>query len=207
MNALPEKQQKILDLLITNPNGLTADQVADHLGVTKTAAKEHLNKLEYLEYLNFRDEKGIVGRPKRFYLLSHRGGETFPRQYSWLSNLLLAYLSEDLGSAKVSSIMKKIADQVADSVSPRLQGLSEEARTNEVIKIMNELGYKAKASGKEKDSSRSIEAINCVYHNVAKEHPELCGFDIRLLENMTGKNIKLESCIARGASTCRFCLK
>jgi predicted ArsR family transcriptional regulator len=50
-----------------------------------------------------------------------------------------------------------------------------------------------------------VEVVNCVYHSVAKEHPELGSFDVRLLEQTSGMNVKLEACIARGGPACRFC--
>ena len=46
-----------------------------------------------------------------------------------------------------------------------------------------------------------------MYHPVAMENPELCGFDVRFIENVSGLDVKLESCIAGGGLVCRFCLR
>jgi predicted ArsR family transcriptional regulator len=77
----------------------------------------------------------------------------------------------------------------------------------EITAAMNELGYRASLKQSDIRKGAVLEATNCVYHNVAKEHPELCKFDIQFLEKASGLNVKLESCIARGGSVCRFCLK
>jgi predicted ArsR family transcriptional regulator len=71
---------------------------------------------------------------------------------------------------------------------------------------MNELGYQSAVKQSDVRKGAVIEATNCVYHSVAKQHPELCGFDVQFLRNVSGMKVKLESCIARGGSVCRFCL-
>src|SRR5687768_11615704 len=101
MRSLHDNQKRILEYLLSQAEGATLDELAGHLGITKTAVKEHLIKIESLGYLSYTDIKGSVGRPKRRYLLSKEGHEVFPRQYSWLSNVLLELLAEDLGAAGV----------------------------------------------------------------------------------------------------------
>ena len=43
-------------------------------------------------------------RPRRRYLLSQQGHDAFPKQYSWLSNVLLELLAQDFGKEKVSIV-------------------------------------------------------------------------------------------------------
>ena len=208
MKSLHEKQRKILDFLLNHPEGATLEELSIHLGITKTAVKEHLIKMETLGYLTFVDSKGSVGRPKRRYLLSPEGHEAFPRQYSWLSNVLLELLAKDLGAAAVSRIMKSLADNVAQSMEARFKNAkSTSDLLAQVTAALNELGYRASLKQSDLRKGAVIEATNCVYHSVAKRHPALCQFDVKFLENATDMNVKLESCIAKGASVCRFCIR
>ena len=48
MNGLHNNQKKILSYLLENKEGATLDELAAHLKVTKTAAKEHLLRLYHL---------------------------------------------------------------------------------------------------------------------------------------------------------------
>ncbi len=208
MRSLHENQRRILDFLLSHPDGATLEELSAHLGITKTAAKEHVIKVETLGYLTYVDSKGSVGRPKRRYLLSPEGHEAFPRQYSWLSNVLLELLAKDLGADGVSRMMGQLADSVAKSMEARFR----KARTQpellaEVTAALNELGYRASLKQSDLRKGAIVEATNCVYHSVAKRHPELCQFDVRFMENATGMNVKLESCIAKGESVCRFCIR
>lgn len=206
--GLHSNQKLILEYLLDHPEGATLDELAEHLELSKTAVKEHLIKIETQGLIQFEDSKGGVGRPRRRYLLSQEGNEIFPRQYSWLSNVLLEILAQDLGSEAVSKLMKKLAHKVASSMESRFEKAQSTADLlKEITAAMNELGYRASLKQSDIRKGAVLEATNCVYHNVAKEHPELCKFDIQFLEKASGLNVKLESCIARGGSVCRFCLK
>jgi predicted ArsR family transcriptional regulator len=206
---LHPNQQKILEILLDEPEGATLDELAERLTLSKTAVKEHILRIEGLGYLTHRDSRGSVGRPRRRYLLSPAGHEAFPRQYAWLSNVLLELLSEDLGGEALSSILKKLAHKVSASMQERFRKANSSAELlAEITSAMNELGYRASLRQSDLRKGAVLEATNCVYHSVAKEHPELCRFDIHFLERATGgMAVKLESCIARGGSVCRFCIR
>lgn len=206
MDSLHSNQKKILEFLLDKPQGATLTSIADFIGVTKTAAKEHILKLDHLGLITFEDAKGTVGRPKRSYMLTESGHEVFPKQYSWLSSVLLELLAEDLGPKMVARIMKDLGKKVALSMNDRFKNKSHAQLLSEISKAMNELGYRSFLKQSDIRKGAILEASNCVYHKVAIEHPELCQFDIQFLESASGLKVKLESCIARGGSICRFCL-
>jgi DeoR family suf operon transcriptional repressor len=208
MKSLHANQRQLLEFLLNHPEGATLEEIASHLGITKTGAKEHLLKVESLGYLNHVDSKGAVGRPRRRYLLSQEGHEVFPRQYAWLSNVLLELLAEDLGGETLSRLMTDLADKVGTSMEARFKNTKSSSELfAEITKALNELGYRAALKQSDLRKGAVIEATNCVYHSVAKRHPELCQFDVKFLENASGMNVTLESCIARGAAVCRFCIR
>lgn len=208
LKALSEKQKGILEYLLDRPEGATLDELSAHLGITRTAAKEHVLKVEALGFLSYVDEKGAVGRPKRRYVLSPEGHEAFPRQYSWLSSILLEFLAKDLGPKGVARVMTSLADEVARSMAPRFESASTTAELfAEITAALNELGYRAALRQSDVRKGAVIEATNCVYHSVAKRHPHLCRFDVQFIENASAMNVKLEKCIARGDSVCRFCIR
>lgn len=209
MKGLHNNQKKILEFLLDHQNGATVEELASHLEITKTAAKEHINKLDSLGLITYQDAKGQVGRPRRSYLLSKEGHESFPRQYSWLSNELLELLAQDLGPEALTRIMEDLADQVAGNLAPKFESAKSTAELlARITETLNELGYRASLKQSDLRKGAVLEATNCVYHSVAKAHPELCRFDIQFLEQASGGlNVKLESCIARGGAVCRFCLR
>lgn len=208
MQIQSDSQKKILDYLLDHPEGATLDELANYLDVTRTAAKEHVLKIHSLGYLTFVDSRGFVGRPKRKYIITPQGQEVFPRQYSWLSNVLLELLTNELGIEGILQVMNKLADSVANSMLPRFKkAITSLDLISEVVATLNELGYRVRLKQSDLRKGAVIEASNCVYHNIAKRHPELCQFDLRFIENVTNMNVKLESCIAKGEAVCRFCIR
>jgi predicted ArsR family transcriptional regulator len=208
MKGLHDNQRRILERLLDHPGGATLDELAAHLGVTRTAVQQHVTRLLDLGYLAFEDAKGAVGRPRRSYRISEEGIDAFPKKYSWLANAILARLALRLGPAGSRQFMQELARAVAASLGPAVRPSDTVPQRLRVLtELMNELGYRAALAPGGPGRAPVIEAVNCVYHSVAKEHPELCQFDVSLLEEVSGLEVKLESCIARGGPTCRFCLK
>lgn len=208
MRDLHENQRRILEYLLDHPDGATLDELSLPLGITKTAVRGHVIKMESAGYLTFKDSSGAVGRPRRRYLLSTEGRENFPRKYAWLSNVLLELLAENLGAAAIEDIMKKLAAKVAGSMEGKFRAAK---TTSELLHMvtatLNDLGYRASLKQSDLRKGAILEATNCVYHAVARENPALCTFDVKFIENATnGMNVTLESCIARGGAVCRFCV-
>jgi predicted ArsR family transcriptional regulator len=207
LKNLHDNQRKILEHLLSRHDGASLDELAAHLGVTRTAVQQHVLKLIDLGYLSYSDEKGSVGRPRRRYLISDEGINVFPKKYSWLANAILAQLAQKLGPGGSKAFMKELAVVVADSLEGQVGAAdSPTLRLKRITALMNDLGYRAVQKQGDTPREAVIEAVNCVYHSVAKVHPELCQFDVSLIEKVSGMDVRLESCIAKGGSVCRFCI-
>ncbi|HJU83442.1 MAG TPA: HTH domain-containing protein [Holophagaceae bacterium] len=207
MKGLHPNQRKILEHLLSRPEGATLDELAAHLGVTRTAVQQHVLRLLDLGYLVYEDAKGAVGRPRRIYRISDEGIDAFPKKYSWLANAILAQLAGRLGPSGSRAFMEELAAAVAASLDSGAAASDPPAlRLKKVTALMNELGYRAVLKPAAGPREAAIEAVNCVYHSVAKTHPELCQFDVSLIEHASGMGVRLESCIAKGGAVCRFCI-
>lgn len=207
MTGLHEKQRKILEHLLSRQEGATLDDLAARLEVTRTAVQQHVTRLLDLGYLTFADTRGSVGRPRRRYSISDQGIDAFPKKYSWLANAILAHLATELGAGGAKTFMKELGVNVARSLEGQLgPSASPGLRLKKVAGLMNDLGYRAALRRGPTPKLAVIEAVNCVYHAVAKQHPELCQFDLSLIETASGMGVRLDSCIAKGASVCRFCI-
>jgi predicted ArsR family transcriptional regulator len=207
MKNLHDNQGKILEYLLNRHEGASLDELAAHLGLTRTAVQQHVLKLMDLGYLTYSDAKGSVGRPRRNYLISDEGIDVFPKKYSWLANAILAQLVQKLGPGGSKSFMRELAGVVAQSFESQVRPTDPPAlRLKAVTGLLNDLGYRAALKAGDSSKEGVIEAVNCVYHSVAKVHPELCQFDVSLIEKATGMDVRLDTCIAKGGAVCRFCI-
>lgn len=208
MDNLGKTQNKILDFLLDHPSGVQIQKIVEFLGVTKTAAREHIVKLESLGHVAFKDVSGKVGRPKRHYFLTENGKEALPKQYSWLSLILLKQLAKDMDRKFVLKFLDNLADNVSASMEKELEGIEDPKKLlQKISEILTRLGYRSFLRQSDLRKGAVLEATNCVYHSVAQEHPQLCHFDVKLIENLSGLDVQLQKCIAKGDSVCKFCLK
>jgi len=192
---------EILTLLKDHRDGLSIPKLEESLGISRTAVNQHLTNLERDGLVTKGQSAKTGGRPGYVYLITGKGIDHLPKQYSWFSELMLDSLKEKLGPEKLTSFLRELASGVGQQLHPRLLGKSLEEKIDEVNAIMNELGYEAHVVPSSSKELPMISAHNCVYHKLADKHPEVCQFDLALLEGLLEiQEATQEECIVRGGN-------
>ncbi|MCO5174585.1 MAG: hypothetical protein M9914_10385 [Trueperaceae bacterium] len=179
---------------------MALDELALRLGVTRTAVRQQVAFLERDGLVAPNGLRPSGRRPSRTYGLTELGRESFPRRYDLLSSSMLQALRKSVGDETAEDVLMAMADDLAERWLAAVAGLEPAARRTAVIEKLSELGYHARLAG----DGRSVEAINCVYHLVAKETRAVCRFDERLLSRLLGTEVRLTSCMAEGQRSCVF---
>lgn len=187
-------------LLENKTAGLTLDDLAVHLGVSRNAVRQHVTALERDGLVAAQGLRRGPRRPSRTYGLTERGVEEFPRRYDLLAVSLLQALRNSLGDEATETVLIGMIDDIAAQWLPRLERLPAERRREEVVEIMNLLGYHARAA----PEVGGVAAVNCVYHKVARETRVVCRFDEALLSRLLGVEVRLSACMAEGDGSCVF---
>lgn len=207
MNAKSETpsstQRSLMRALLRRKEGLTVQALAEALEISRNAVRQHLTSLERDGLAAKGRTRPSGGRPEQLYVLTEEGGERFPRQYSWFSELLLQTLQAEVGGVELDEKLAEMGRAVGASLRSRLpeDGGSAE-RIAAIAEIMQEIGYDAVA--KAENGERRIEAHNCVFHKLAAKCPEVCSFDLALLSASSGCRVEHRSCMVRGGDACRF---
>lgn len=205
LDIFGHRRQSLLNLLLERKEGLTIDQMASALGITRTAVREHVGALERERLIAAGALAGSTGgRPGRLYALTSRGMSLFPKQYDLIARLLLEQLSQRLGAAEAERELRALGASLAAKLKEKVRGRTLAARTREVAALMRELGYEASVH---RDSEPTIEALNCVYHELAQSDRTVCALDLALIENLADAQVEHRACMARGDNACVFCLK
>jgi predicted ArsR family transcriptional regulator len=201
LETLGERQQQLLSLLLDHKGGLTVDALSERLKITRNAVRQHLAALELDELVRRGDTKPSGGRPEQLYLLSDRGAELFPRQYSWFSELLIEAITAEIGRDALGAKL----DQMGRAVGAKLLAASSADATSRVAamaKIMQDIGYAARVAAPPTEDT--IEASNCVFHHLAAKFPEVCRFDLGLIGAFADAKVEHQECMVRGGHMCRF---
>lgn len=199
-------RQAILHALLKNRAGLTADDLAQRLSVTRSAVHQHLSGLERDGFAERRTMTKTKGRPGQVYAITETGIHQFPKQYDLFSSLLLSALATRHSGDDLRGQFQDLGAQIGAQLRA---GTGEHDDPIEaLVTAMNDLGYVAHEHKGGEDGAnidgREVQAFNCVYHHLAKEHPEICEFDISLMETLIGRRPEHVECMVRGGQSCRF---
>lgn len=198
------RQRQILELLLEHKEGLCIDEIAKTVNISRNAVQQHISALELEGYLQAGELNKTAGRPVRRYVLTEAGINSFPKQYAWFSELILTDLKNELGSEAFQRYLHKLGNNLSQSLLSRFEGKQSDERIEELQKVMNELGFKTKDTINSGSNERTIEACNCIYHDLAQKHEEICEFDKTLMSSLLDKDIELVECMAKGGTACRF---
>lgn len=206
--VIGDSRHQILSHLLEQKMGATVEELMGVLRVSRTSINQHLAVLEREGYVRKAEQRRTAGRPVRCYALTENGQNFFPKKYSWFSKVLLSTLQEQLGDEKLSSYMYDLGLKMSADLIPRLVGKNRVERVAEIVRIMNETGFRASEIDAEpSDKLPRVECTNCVYHDLAKDYPAVCRFDIGFLSGLMGAEVEHQSCMHREATACRFRFK
>jgi predicted ArsR family transcriptional regulator len=80
-------------------------------------------------------------------------------------------------------------------------------RIEELSRVMNDLGFQVKTVRDSETQESELQAFNCIYHDLAQKHHEICEFDLALMSSVLDKEVEQLSCMAKGDCVCRFKVK
>lgn len=198
--GLGETQRSLLSTLLYSEHGMSIDEMAQDLKVTRTAIRQHLSAMEREQLIIRKGTRPTGRRPEQLYGLSATGKSLFPKRYATLANLLIEKFADQVGGEVLRAMMQELGSDLAKST-----GLHA-ASIEQIAEQMQQSGYEAQViatSGQQKE----IRAHNCVFHNLASTHPEVCEVDLSFIGTLANKDVEHLECIVRGGAACRFALK
>jgi predicted ArsR family transcriptional regulator len=200
-------RNRLMRHLLRNKPGASIDEMASAVGVTRTAVRQHLAALMRDGLVAGGETRPTGGRPEQLYVLSPQGREEFPRRYSWFAQLLIEAMQREHGTSGLRVRLGRIAAAVVAQIRQGAPAIgSRREKVQALAGLMDNLGYDAHTA-RDLEGAPTIEADNCVFHELATKNPEICHFDLALLSGYTGSKVTLHECMARGGHVCRFQFK
>ncbi|WP_174626366.1 helix-turn-helix transcriptional regulator [Candidatus Methylobacter favarea] len=204
---ISSRQHQILEQLRENRNGLSIDELAKLLQISRTAVQQQFVALESEGYIKKHTLTKTAGRPLTLYAITDKGINCFPKQYAWFSELILSDLQEEISPERFKGYMQRLAGKLAKNLKGRFAGKKLDERIDELSKIMTDLGFQIKTAGESGDDKEIIQANNCIYHDLAQKHQEICEFDLTFMSSLLDREVEQLSCMAKGDCNCKFRIK
>jgi len=205
LHTLGERQQSLLKLLLSKYHGMTVDELAQGLDISRNAVNQHLVNLEGSGFVKNEVQSSTGGRPSKRYSLTSGGRELFPRHYDLFANSLIHLLRNKIGTDELSRYMVEMGEGIAKQYQGQIKvnsSLNEQVAG--LVRIMAELGYEARSTTNVEGLSEII-ADNCVFHQLATDCNAVCELDIALITSaLNGVSVEHQECMVRGGSCCRF---
>jgi predicted ArsR family transcriptional regulator len=204
LQTISPRQHHILEQLLQNRKGLSVDELATALDISRTAIQQHFVVLEKDGYIKKNTLNKTGGRPVAIYGITDKGINYFPKQYAWFSELILSDLQQEISPERFRGYMQRLGIKLADSLRGQFEGKDLNKRIDELVSIMTTLGFQVKAGVEPESNQPVLQASNCIYHDLAQKHEEICEFDLALMSSLLNKDVKQLSCMAKGDCVCQF---
>lgn len=199
---LGDTRQRLLRQLLLSPDGCSVEDLCLRLRISHNAVRQHLTSLATAGHIERVESRATGGRPQARYGLTPAGRDLFPRNYGAIAAALLSQLHARMGEDEIGALLQELGATVA-ATQPALQpGQQAEGLARALAERLDALGYEALPARHGDDWQ--VEAFNCVFHALARQHPQVCKFDLAYMEAATGRRIHHMECIVRGGHVCRF---
>jgi DeoR family transcriptional regulator, suf operon transcriptional repressor len=180
-----------------------AEELAQRLGVTVSAIRQHLQGLAAADLVAHREERAGPGRPRHVYRLAPAAEALFPRSYGELTVELLDYIGDEDPQLVARAFERRRRARVERTLT-RLEGLGFDARVAEVARVLDEDGYLAEVE-RLPDAGWRILEHNCAILAVAQRYGHACGAEIAFLrEVLPDADVTRVSHILAGAHACAY---
>lgn len=203
LRQLGDTQQKLLRKLLLSPQGASVEELCQALGVTHNAVRQHLTALIAQGFVARGESISSGGRPRACFVLLPAGRELFPRNYALIAGGVLEYLYAHAGAQAVQAMLAEMGAKLGRDAAERIAAATD---ANEVTRLLAEqldaLGYEAQVV--DAGGQTQVEAWNCVFHSLARKHPDVCSFDLAFMGAAAGRPVQRTRCMLHGAPACRF---
>ncbi|MBX3700661.1 MAG: hypothetical protein KF903_06625 [Dokdonella sp.] len=202
LRQLGSTQQKLLRGLLAAPQGLTVDDLCDALGITHNAVRQHLTALIFAGFIGRGAPRPSGGRPQLRYVLTPAGRELFARNYGLIATGIIESLYQSAGKDAVQEVLARLGRELGTRAASHINTGSHDEVAASLADQLDALGYEASTT--RHDGETQVEAYNCVFHDVARAHPDVCQFDLAFMQTATGRPIEHVECLLHGGKSCRF---
>jgi len=205
LSTLPPTRREIVQAL-KKGGELSADELADQLGLTTSGVRQHLVGLTSDGLVGHRQVREGPGRPRHCYHLTAAADALFPRAYSDLTNELLGYAGDEEPEL-VERLFERRRKRRVDDARERLAGIDFAAKVEELARILDEDGYLADFQA-QPDGTYLITEHNCAILGVARKYGQACSSEIGFLrEALPEASIERVQHMIAGAHSCAYEVK
>ena len=185
-------RERVLFVLKTK-GSQTAARMAQGLGVTTMAVRQHLAVLEGEKLVDFTEERRTVGRPARLWRLTSNASDRFPDCHAELAVGMLQAVRSAFGEEGLDRLTQERTRQQAQTYRARMPDPNAplEDRLASLTRIRREEGYMAEWK-RRSDGALELVENHCSIEKAARLCLNLCGGELSLFRTVLGDDVSVE---------------
>ncbi len=180
--------------------------LAERLGVTEMAVRQHLQGLEGAGLVSPHTRQRTVGRPATLWGLTDTAQSRFPDTHRDLALELIADVKGSLGEQAFDRLLALRADRQIASYKEGLgNARSLKARAARLAKLRSQEGYMAEVA-EDTDGTLLLVENNCPICAAARACSGLCRQELEVFQAVLGDGVRVERTdhILAGARRCAY---
>lgn len=183
-----------------------AGSLAEALGITAMAVRQHLYALEAEQLITFREEPRPLGRPAKLWRLTEAADSFFPNGHADLTLDLLVAMRSAFGERGLDKLIAARTDQQAADYGERVAKTGPlKPRLKALAELRTEEGYMASVEPDGVGGYLLVEN-HCPICAAARTCQGLCAGELALFRRVLGDGVTVERIdhILAGARRCAY---
>jgi predicted ArsR family transcriptional regulator len=178
--------------LLKTEGALDSAQLAERLGLTAMAVRQHLYALQQEKFVVAEERPGAIGRPTKFWRLTPAADQFFPAAYAELSVALIDALGDAFGPAGVQRVLASRCSRQRAAYTERIAADAPLAeKLQQLARIRTEEGYMAEVKREGKGRFLFIEN-HCPICAAATVCKGFCETELDLFRAALGPGVGVE---------------
>lgn len=182
--------------------GSTVPDMCAVAGVTATAVRQRLNRLQALGLVERQTVRAGRGRPHHSYRVTDAGCRQLGDNYAELAMLLW----DELHGIEEPSVRERVTGRIRDALVQRyganVRGGSLQQRLEQLKSSLTDHGFHVQVDAG--GGFPVLRETNCPYHELARKDSGICELEQQVFEQVLGTPLKLASCCRDGHACCEF---
>lgn len=175
-------------------------------GVTATAVRQRLTRLEAIGFVGRSAIREGRGRPHHVYSITDAARRELGDNYTELAQLLWQELIHIEDTELRQRILGRLKNQMVQRYGQDVRGATLADRMDRLRNTLVDHGFDVEVEPKRPDTSMLpiLRENSCPYHDLAHQDPAICELEQQVFSEILGTELELTSCCRNGHSCCEF---